>query len=140
MAGGPSKPGTVIIPWYATGFRGNALEVALNDIAPVAMRYGADSYAVYRSRDDKYRFQQFAHFERALDWERYWEGPEMIELRRRFSGSYQVPVLYGWWDITVEGAVVEQPSPAPAGGNGSGNGNGAADSGDGTPAKAPVAV
>ncbi|HTR72302.1 MAG TPA: hypothetical protein VMG80_01795 [Solirubrobacteraceae bacterium] len=128
--GGPSKPGTIIIPWYATGFRGNALEVALNDIAPVALRYGASSYAVYRSRDDKYRFQQFAHFERSLDWERYWEGPEMIELRMRFSGSYQVPVLYGWWDVTVEGAVVEQQAPTnghtgnghstTGGGNGSG--------------------
>jgi hypothetical protein len=127
--GGPSKPGTVIIPWYATGFRGNALEVALNDVAPVALRYGADSYAVYRSRDDKYRFQQFVHFERSVDWERYWEGLEMIELRRRFSGSYQVPVLYGWWDATVEGAVVEQTAPtnghagnghSASGGNGSG--------------------
>lgn len=123
MAGGPSKPGTVIIPWYATGFRGNALEEALNEVAPIALRYGASSYAVYRSRDDKYRFQQFAQFERALDWERYWEGPEMIELRRRFSGSYQIPVLYGWWDLTAEGAVVEQPAPANGqGGNGSGDG------------------
>ena len=28
----------------------------------VAMRYGASSYAVYRSREDRYRFQQFATF------------------------------------------------------------------------------
>lgn len=138
MAGGPSKPGTVIIPWYATGFRGNALEVALNDVAPIALRYGASSYAVYRSRDDKYRFQQLASFERNLDWERYWEGTEMIELRRRFSGSYQVPVLYGWWDLTVEGALAQNPSPAPAGGNGSGNG--LTPGGDGAPTKAPIAV
>ena len=42
MAGGPSKPGTVIIPWYATGFRADAFEAALNEIAPVALRYGAE--------------------------------------------------------------------------------------------------
>jgi len=121
MAGGPSRPGTVIIPWYATGFQGNAMEAALNEIAPVALRYGADSYAVYRSREDRYRFQQLARFERHLDWERYWEGPEMTELRTRYSGAYQVPVLYGWWDLTVSGALVQEPIGA---GNGHSNGHG----------------
>lgn len=110
MAGGISRPGTVIIPWYATGFRGNALEATLNEVAPVALRYGADSYAVYRSRDDKYRFQQLAHFQGQTEWERYWEGPEMIAMRTRFSGAYQVPVLYGWWDLTARGGIVEETS------------------------------
>jgi hypothetical protein len=123
MAGGIDRPGTVVIPWYATGFRGNALGAALNEIAPVALRYGASSYAVYRSRDDHYRFQQLAHFERQLDWERYWEGPEMTELRVRYSGSFQIPVLYGWWDLTAEGSLEEQPLGE---GDGHGNGHGAA--------------
>jgi hypothetical protein len=126
MAGGPSRPGTVIIPWYATGFRGNALAEALNEVAPVALRYGADSYAVYRSRDDKYRFQQLAHFQGSLEWERYWEGPEMIELRTRYQGSYQVPVLYGWWDLTARGGLLEEPSGGRAG---AGHANGAAGNG-----------
>lgn len=120
MAGGIDRPGTVIIPWYATGFQGNALEAALNEVAPLALRYGASSYAVYRARDDRYKFQQLAHFEHALDWERYWEGPEMIDLRVRFSGAYQVPVLYGWWDLTVSGGLTE----APTAGNGQANGHG----------------
>ena len=29
------------VPWYATGFRGDQLEAALQEIAPVALRYGA---------------------------------------------------------------------------------------------------
>ena len=33
--------GTVIVPWYATGFRGNAFEAALNEVAAAALRYGA---------------------------------------------------------------------------------------------------
>lgn len=119
MAGGVDRPGLVIVPWYATGFRGNALEAALNEVAPIALRYGADSYAVYRARDDRYKFQQLAHFERNLDWERYWEGPEMIELRTRYSGAYQVPVLYGWWDITISGGLEEEPAVVS---NGHGNG------------------
>lgn len=120
MAGGSGRPGTVVIPWYATGFKGNAIEAALNEVAPVALRYGAGSYAVYRSRDDRYKFQQLAHFDRQIDWERYWEGPEMIELRTRFSGAYQVPSLYGWWDLTASGSLVtEEPAAA---GNGHGNG------------------
>lgn len=130
MAGGLDRPGIVIIPWYATGFRGDAIEAALNEVAPIAIRYGASSYAVYRARDDRYKFQQLAHFERQLDWERYWEGPEMIELRTRFSGAYQVPVLYGWWDLTASGGLVEAPLAGTAGNGKDGHGNGVAAVGD----------
>ena len=49
--------GTVIIPWYSTGFRGADLETALNEVAATALRYGASSYAVYRARDDRYKFR-----------------------------------------------------------------------------------
>jgi hypothetical protein len=97
--------GTVIVPWYATGFRANGFEEALNEVAAVALRYGASSYAVYRSRDDRYRFQQISHFDEHVEWERYWDGTEMIDFRTRHSGWYQIPVLYGWWDLTVFGAI-----------------------------------
>lgn len=109
--------GTVVIPWYATGFRGDAFEQALSEVAAIALRYGADSYAVYRARDDRYKFQQLASFVEHTDWERYWEGPEMIDFRTRHSGWYQVPVLYGWWDLSAHGAVATGLS-----GNGHGNG------------------
>jgi hypothetical protein len=107
--------GTVIVPWYATGFRADGFEMALNDAAAIALRYGAESYAVYRARDDRYRFQQLAHFAEHTDWERYWEGSEMIDFRARHSSWYQVPVLYGWWDLGAHGAL----APAVSGhGNG----------------------
>ena len=112
-------PGAVIVPWYANGFRANAFEPALAEVAAVALRYGASSYAVYRSRDDAYRFQQLAAFAEKLDWERYWDGPEMIYFRASHSSWYQVPVLYGWWDVTVAGAVRAEPIAA---GNGQGDG------------------
>ena len=113
--------GTVIVPWYATGFRADAFERALNGIAATAMRYGADSYAVYRARDDRYKFQQLACFAEHLDWERYWEGPEMTDFRTRHSSWYQVPVLYGWWDLTAGAALVSGTPPVS---NGHGNGHG----------------
>lgn len=103
---------TMIIPWYATGFRGDDFEVALNKIAEVAMHYGATSFAVYRSNEDRYRFQQFATFEDHLDWERYWEGPEMIDFRARHSSWYQVPVLYGSWTRAVAGTIEQSGAPA----------------------------
>jgi len=114
--------GTVIVPWYATGFRADSFETALNQVAATALRYGADSYAVYRARDDRYKFQQLASFAAHLDWERYWDGPEMTDFRVRHSSWYQVPVLYGWWDRTAGGAVATE---APLGSNGHGNGRGA---------------
>lgn len=101
--------GTVIVPWYATGFRSDGFEVALNEIAAVALRYGASSYAVYRSKDDRYRFQQLAQFAEHIDWERFWDGPEMTDFRVRHSGWYQIPVLYGWWDLTAGASIEGEP-------------------------------
>ena len=112
--------GTVIVPWYATGFRADPFERALNEVAAVALRYDAGSYAVYRARDDRYKFQQLASFAEYLDWERYWEGPEMTHFRAVHSGWHQVPVLYAWWDLTTHGAVAPEPVTA---GDGFGNGS-----------------
>jgi hypothetical protein len=103
---------TMIIPWYATGLRADAFEPALNEIAAVALRYGATSYAVYRSKDDAYRFQQLAGFPDHVDWERYWEGPEMIDFRAEHSSWYQVPVLYGSWERTAGGGAQERSNGA----------------------------
>ena len=38
------------IPWYATGLRGDKLEAALLDATPTALRYGANSWTLYRSK------------------------------------------------------------------------------------------
>jgi hypothetical protein len=102
----------VHIPWYATGFRGDKLAAALADIASVAPRYGATHYAVYRSRDDLYRFLQVANFEAKLDFERYWSGPEFVAFRATCSSWYQVPVLYTWNDVVAVGGL--QPVLEPA--------------------------
>ena len=101
--------GSVHIPWYATGFRADKLEEALADIAPLALRYGASSYAVYRYHDDRYKFLQTATFADKADWERYWYGEDFVRFRSLASSWYQVPVLYTWADITVEGALPYDP-------------------------------
>ena len=97
--------GIVHVPWYATVFRGDALEEALADIAPKAMRYGARSYEVFRYRDDPYKFIQTAEFEDHLDWERYWYGPEFNYWRTKYQSYYQVPVVYGWTKQVVRGGL-----------------------------------
>ena len=113
--------GTVIVPWYATGFRADAFEKDVSEVAAVALRYGATSYAVYRSQEDRYRISQFAAFDSHTDWERYWEGPEMVEFRARHSSWYQVPVLYAWWDLSTAGGI----EPVTSNGNGNGARTGA---------------
>ena len=112
--------GVVIIPWYATGFRGDQLEKDVGEIAAVALRYGAISYAVYRSRDDRYKITQMIWFENKRDWYRYWEGPEMIAFRRRYMGRYQIPITYIWHEELTSGALGPdvalepmQPEPEP---------------------------
>ena len=98
-------PGVVHIPWYATLFRGDKFEIALEEIAPVAGRYGATEYAVYRSRDDAYRFLQLATFENKTDFERYWNGEEFSIWRGDYAGWFTVPVLYVWHDMVLRGGL-----------------------------------
>jgi hypothetical protein len=81
------------IGWYATGFRGDAFEEALQEIAPIALRYGATDWAVYRAIDDRYKFQQMAMFESKADGDIYWNGPEFTAWRTRYSSWFQVPVV-----------------------------------------------
>jgi hypothetical protein len=97
--------GVVHIPWYATGLRHDKLAAALAGIAPVALRYGARSYSLYRFQDDRYKFLQTAEFDSKRDWDRYWMGPEFTEFRVLCSSWFQVPVVYGWTDLVVAGTL-----------------------------------
>jgi hypothetical protein len=109
--------GVVHIAWYATVLRQDAFAAEVSQVAPLALRYGATQYAVQRSREDRYKILQMAWFESKREWYRYWEGPEMIEFRRRNSRDYQIPINYEWQDELVAGAlgpeVGLEPEPAP---------------------------
>ena len=95
--------GVAQIPWYATLFRSDKFAEAVAKVAPIALRYGALDYIVYRNRDDQYKFQQCATFESKADFEAYWYGPEMTAFKTAHSGWYQVPVLYTFADIVTSG-------------------------------------
>ena len=97
--------GSLHIPWYATLFRGDRFADALSEIAPLAIRYGATSYHVYRSRDDQYKFLQTADFEEKIQFERDWNGPEFSDWRAEHTSWFQVPVLYVWNDIVAHGVT-----------------------------------
>ena len=107
-------PGCVHIPWYATAFRSDGLEEALSEVAAIAPRYGATSYAVYRYRDDRYKFLQVAVFEDKLDWERYWGGEEFTRFRVNHQGWFQVPIVYQWTDVVIEGKLDGNGGPTSA--------------------------
>jgi hypothetical protein len=116
MAGGHDKPGIVYIPWYATVLRQELFAAEVSKMAPIALRYGATQYQVHVSRDDRYKITQMTWFETRRDWYRYWDGPEMIEFRRRMSGKFQIPVVYFWSDEIASGALgpeVSTPEPEP---------------------------
>ncbi len=100
--------GVVHIPWYATLFRGDRLAAAVSEVAAVSLRYGATQYRVHRSRDDAYRITQMVWFESRLDWERYWEGPELVAFRAEWMGKYQVPVLYVWHEEIAEDMIASE--------------------------------
>ncbi len=101
--------GSVHIPWYATGFRADKLEAALAEFAPIALRYGASSYQVFRYRDDRYKFLHTMTFEDKAQWEAFWYGPAFNRFRAMNSSYYQVPLVYQWADIAAEGSLGYDP-------------------------------
>jgi hypothetical protein len=111
--------GVVHIDWYATVLRQHRFADEVVGVTPLALRYGATAYAVHRSRDDRYKIMQMVWFETKQDWYRYWDGPEMIEFRRRNMGRYQIPITYVWYDEIAAGTLgpeVEaeaEPEPEP---------------------------
>ena len=109
----------VHVPWYASVLRQEAFADEVAKVAPIALRYGATQYAVHRSLDDRYRITQMSWFESKADWYRYWEGPEMVEFRRRNGGHYQIPITYQWQEEIAAGALgpevpLLEPAPEPA--------------------------
>ena len=106
--------GVVHIPWYATVFRGDAMAVEISQAAAISLRYGSTQYQVHRSLDDQYKILQMVWFESKSDWYRYWDGPEMIEFRRRNSTRYQIPITYIWHDEIASGAFGPEVPLAPA--------------------------
>ncbi|MBI5105042.1 MAG: hypothetical protein HZB46_08675 [Solirubrobacterales bacterium] len=109
--------GIVHIPFYATVFRGDKLEAALAELGPLTLRYGATQYAVHRNRDDRYKILFMATFEDKGGWDRFWDGPEARHFRAANQSYFQVPLVYTWNDLVVEGRF--EPEPARAGlGNG----------------------
>jgi hypothetical protein len=117
--------GVVHVAWYATVFRNQSFGDAVAAVSPLSLRYGATRYQVHRDLDDRYKIRQMLWFENHDDWYRYWESPEMIEFRARYSGHYQIPIVYSWSDELASGELgpsVEQngvagnggvPSPTP---------------------------
>ena len=105
--------GVVQIPWYATLFRGDQFAAALEEIAPVATRYGATDYRVFRNRDDMYKFTQLSDVRDKVEFEAYWYGPEMTSCRAVHSCWYQVPILYTWNDLIYARRPQRTSRPCP---------------------------
>jgi hypothetical protein len=97
--------GVVHIPWYATVFRGDTFEAALLEIAPHAVRYGATESEIYRSKDAQYKFLQMAPCAEKADFDAYWYGADFNHWRGRYSGYFQVPVLYVWHELVARGGL-----------------------------------
>ncbi len=97
--------GVLHLPWYATGFRGDDLEAALQQLAPISVNYGATRYDVYRSRDDRYKFLMAIEFDDKVQWEAFWFGEEFTNMRAACSSWFTVPLLYNWYDTISSGAL-----------------------------------
>ena len=104
--------GVAQIPWYATLFRGDQFAEAAGARSRrsrcATARPTTSSTATATTM---YKFLQCATFESKSDFEAYWYGPEMNDFRTIYSGWYQVPILYTWADVIVQGGRNGVPEP-----------------------------
>lgn len=84
------------------------------EIAPVSRRYNATWWSVHRSSEDAYSLRLQIAFEGKKDWELFWNGPELQAFRARYSGMYQIPLLYSWFEVVTEGPDAVTPDEAVA--------------------------
>jgi hypothetical protein len=99
--------GVVHLPVYATGFRGDDIEAALQQLAPISLRYGAKRYEVFRAREDRYKFLFSMEFDTHGDWDAFWFGEEFTDWRVACSSWFTVPLLYYWHDLVAVGEIRE---------------------------------
>ena len=104
------RPGEVFvtIAWHTTPFRGDKFEAAWTPAAEAALDYGASSWALLRSKDDKADFTQLASFPDKKAFERYWYSEEMAEHRAEASGLYEVPILPVWFRVIGAGELASE--------------------------------
>lgn len=94
------------VSFYATGLRGDDLEAALDQLAPISGRYGASHWAVYRSQEDLYKFLLVTDFPSKDGFQKFWYGEEAVSFRGAMSGAFQNPVVYAPFGIVNEGSAV----------------------------------
>ncbi len=105
---GERGSGLVEIRWVANPFRADRFEAAWLPIAEAALDYGARSWALVRSTEDRQVFAQYATFGDRLSFERYWFSEDLAEARAAASGLFQVPVLPVWHEVAGSGSLDEQ--------------------------------
>ncbi len=108
------------VRWYATVLRQDMFAAEVAKVAPAALHYGATQYQVHVDLEDRYKINQMTWVPSHAAWYAFWEGPEMVEFRARFSGKYQVPIGYSWAQEIAAGAVGPEtgnghtePAPTP---------------------------
>ncbi len=94
------------LSFYANGLRGDDVAAALEQLAGIAPRYGANHWAVYRSSDDRYKFLLTVDFADKQDFQKFWYGDEAVDFRASMNGAYQNPITYVPHEIVTSGAAV----------------------------------
>ncbi len=94
------------ISFYATGLRADDLAAALDQLAAITPRYGANHWAVYRSSEDRYKFLFTADFGDKNDFQKFWYGDEAIDFKAAMSGAFQNPVVYVPHELVTTGSAV----------------------------------
>ena len=95
----------VEINWVANPFRGDKFEEAWLPAAEAALDYGATGWALFRNKDGRLDFTQYAFFPSKLDFERYWYSDEIAQARTEIAGYYQVPLVPVFHSIAGMGTL-----------------------------------
>jgi hypothetical protein len=99
----------VQINWIINPFRAEKFEAIWLPAAEAMLDFGARGWAFLRSGDDPQEFIQLGLFDDKLDFDRYWQSPEITAYRVQVTGLYHVPILPIWLTVEGSGQIIGAP-------------------------------
>ncbi|MBS1886749.1 MAG: hypothetical protein JSU06_06125 [Actinobacteria bacterium] len=94
------------LDWHIAPFRGPRWLEAWEPAAAKCVAYGAKSWSLTRSIEDRLAFQQTMVWEQRSEFERYWFSQEIAEARESVVGWYVIPLLPTWHTLLAAESVV----------------------------------
>jgi quinol monooxygenase YgiN len=87
------------LQFQVTPFRAERFAQAYLPAVPTVMDRGASGYCFYRSEQEPERFTHISYWRDKGDFDQWWFGRSMQQVRRELSGIVELPAVPVWHTV-----------------------------------------